>query len=154
MKCNLSHLSFNFHRSGMTREVIIQRVIEKFQIILPVQSIDGNRREQTTKGILSTLISKHVQHSAGSSTVLTELKKFQEISFEKDDVMEFWRTREHIFPNLASVARILMALPMTTAKSEGSFSISGCLLRDKRATITPCRAEKILFIHDNFGFAN
>lgn len=139
----------------MTREDVIQRVIDRFGVVLPVQQIDGIQREQTsTNGILSTLISKHVHHSASTSTVFTELKKFQKISFEKDDVMEFWRTREHLFPNLALVARVLMALPMTTAKSEGSFSISGCLLRDKRATITPCRAEKILFIHDNFEFVN
>lgn len=51
---------------------------------------------------------------------------------------------------MAAVAKILLSIPMTTSKSESSFSVAGSLMRKQRASITPFRAEKILFLHDNY----
>lgn len=139
----------------MSRENVIKLMIEKFQIKLPVQSLPENSetRQAPTGGILSSLISKHIQCSRSSQTIDAELKKFREVTNDADNVLDFWKKSEHVFPNLSSVARILMALPLTTAKSEGAFSIAGNLIRDKRASITPTRVEKVLCIHDNFHFA-
>lgn len=130
-------------------------MIEKFRIKLPVQSILENieTRQASTGGILSNLISKHIDCSRNLQTIDAELKKFREIMNDDDNVLDYWKKNDHIFPNLSSVARILLALPLTTAKSEGAFSIAGNLIRDKRASIAPTRVEQVLCIHDNFNFA-
>lgn len=141
--------------SDMSRENVIKLMVEKFKIKLPLQSIPENSetRQVSTSGILSNLIGKHIQCSKNLQTINAELKKFREVTVATDNVLDFWKKNEHIFSNLSSVARVLMALPLTTAKSEGAFSIAGSLIRDKRASITPTRVEKVLFIHDNFDFA-
>lgn len=69
---------------------------------------------------------------------------------EVSDVLAFWRAQVINYPNLAKLAKVLLSKPTSSAKSESAFSVSGVLLSKKRALIEPWRAQKVLFIHDNY----
>lgn len=87
------------------------------------------------------------------NTLEYELQAFKEVP-TYTECLEFWKKYSKNYPKLAAVASVVLSLPLTTSKSEGAFSVSGCLVRSRRASITPSRVEKVLFIHDNFHLFN
>lgn len=115
---------------------------------LPKKSNDRNR------SMISSLINKHAARvDSNQRTLESELLNFREIN-EQTDPLTFWRNNEKLFPHLAALAFSLLSVPMTTAKSESAFSVSGALLRDRRSKIDPLRAEKVLFLYDNYNLVN
>ena len=48
------------------------------------------------------------------------------------DVLAFWKLHEEAFPLLARVARIVLAIPASSAKSERVFSTGGLIVTSKR----------------------
>lgn len=117
------------------------------------QSADSNSK---VSNHVSKLITKYATKSDTlnrSGTIDSELVLFRDEM--ETDALHFWKTYAHKYHNLACVAQVLLAIPIANAKAEGNFSIAGCLIRKERASLDPLRAEKILFIHDNydlFGF--
>lgn len=105
----------------------------------------------TTKKTISDLISKHALSSPTNRTgsIEHELINFRDLKNEIN-VLDFWKRKANCFPNMASLADFLLGIPMTTSTSEGAFSTASSLLRKRRSKIDPLRAEKILFIHDNY----
>lgn len=99
---------------------------------------------------LESLLLSHCPHTIrNNASVEFELQTFREVPTYTNP-LEFWKKHHTTYPKLASVARVVLGWPLTTAASEGSFSVSGCLIRSRRASITPTRVEKVLLIHDNF----
>lgn len=100
--------------------------------------------------IISQLISKHTNPNLNQSgTIESELISFKDIM--ESDALKFWQKNKEKYTNLATVANVVLQIPITSAKSEAAFSIAGCLIREKRASIEPLRAEKVLFVHDNYN---
>lgn len=122
-----------------------------------LQQRDSNQPPATKKSraTISNLISKHSsnQPTNGSGSVENELTQFKDI-MDEEEVLSFWEQKASQFPNLAAVAEVLSPIPITTAKSESAFSIAGALLRKQRSRLDPLRAERILFIHDNYHLLN
>lgn len=54
------------------------------------------------------------------------------------------------YPNLATVAKCSLTNSHYKRKEWSCFTIAGCLIREKRAKIELLRAEKVLFVHDNY----
>lgn len=99
---------------------------------------------------IESLLQTHCPNAIKSNNTLEfELHSFRDAPTYTDPLM-FWNKYAKNYPKLSIVAKVILSWPITTAKSEGSFSISGCLLRSRRASIIPSRAEKVLLIHDNF----
>ena len=48
------------------------------------------------------------------------------------DVLAFWKLNEEAFPQLAKMARIVLAIPASSAKSERVFSTGGLVVTSKR----------------------
>lgn len=141
----------------------MRKVIHDFNIELP-SSQQATERQSTGDGdtndiliqksnvatIISQLISKHTSHSISrSATIESELISFKDIM--ESDAITFWKNHKEKYPYLAAVANVVLSIPITSSKSEGAFSIAGCLIREKRASIDPLRAEKVLFVHDNYN---
>lgn len=84
------------------------------------------------------------------SEVEDELRKYKMEIEPIDDILDYWKSHETVFPNLPSIAKVLLCKPATSAKSESSFSVAGSLIRQKRSSIDPTRVEKVLFLHDNY----
>lgn len=66
------------------------------------------------------------------------------------ELLKWWAMNEMKFPTIAKLARMVLAIPGTSAAPESAFSISACVITAKRSRISPFRASQVLFIHDNF----
>lgn len=104
----------------------------------------------SSSSLVSSLLHKHIGMDQNASTLSDELSRFQNVTFNDDNILFFWKKNAFNFPKLAAIAKVVLCIPLTTSKAESSFSIAGCLNRKQRASVTPFRAEKILFIHDNY----
>lgn len=149
----------------MARSQLLKNVMEKWEISA-IQSTGHSLENQEgtisrpshqleniqkTKKTISDLITRHTLTNPINriGSIEQELMNFREIANE-NDVLDFWKEKANVFPNLAVLADLLLGIPMTSSKSEGAFSTAGALLRKSRSRIDPLRAEKILFIHDNY----
>lgn len=65
-------------------------------------------------------------------------------------VLKWWGKHDQKFPVLAKLARLVLAIPATSAASESAFSISSCVISARRSNIAPYNASQILFVHDNY----
>lgn len=111
---------------------------------------DISMEKSNVPTIISQLISKHTTPNLNQSgSIESELISFKDIM--ESDALNFWKKNKDKYPNLATVANVVLQIPITNAKSEAAFSIAGCLIREKRASIEPLRAEKVLFVHDNYN---
>lgn len=117
----------------------------------PINNADSSQNKASfIQSLLNTHCPEAVRHI---NTLEYELQAIKEVPTFVDP-LEFWAKYNKNYPKLAAVAKVVLSIPLTTSKSEGAFSISGCLIRSRRASITPSRVEKVLFIHDNFHLFN
>lgn len=132
----------------------MQKVISDFNIKIEEITPANVAISTTTTTIVSSLWAKHLHNkrSENSSTIEDEIHRFSVINIAdcEEDILKFWRSKETTFPKLSKIAKVLFGIPVTSAKSESAFSTAGCLLRKDRASITPYRIEKTLFVHDNY----
>lgn len=128
---------------------MIERMIEFFSIDIDEYQT-AHAVHQSSSSLVSSLLNKHIKFDQHTSTLGDELSRFQNLSHSDDDILSFWKKNAINFPKLATIARVILCIPITSAKAESAFSIAGSLIRKRRASITPYRAEKTLFIHDNY----
>lgn len=133
----------------LTRTELLEKIIQKFDIDiskrltqhqLPIEQPDVRLR----------LLQKHSSLTRSNDSLDSELFRFGNIKEQISDVLDFWRKQEINFPLLSQIARVIICKPATSAKSESAFSMAGSLICKKRANIDPLRAQKILFVHDNY----
>lgn len=156
-------LHINSFILGLTRFSVTQNVCRELKINIeePVEvsndvpstsssvSINNTSAAKRTKYLESLILSHCPNAIRNNVSIEFELQSFREAPTYTNP-LAFWKKHHSTYPKLASVARVVLGFPLTTAKSEGSFSTSGCLIRSRRASITPTRVEKVLLIHDNF----
>lgn len=148
--CSPFAFYFYFH-VAKTRTDVIEHIIDLYSIEFRENEPTPTSNSVPSTSLVSSLLSKHIQtHTNSSSTLTEEIYRFQNSICSDDNILIFWKKNSPEYPKLAAIARVILAIPMTTSKSEGSFSTAGCLIRKQRASITPYRAEKTLFIHDNY----
>lgn len=147
--------------SDQTETQVIRNLIGDYQINVRVdETVRKESEPQTQKPSMSTMDALLAKHSRASidgekpSCLDEEVTKFMHSVHTSNDVLDFWRKNQHIYPRLATVAKAILAIPITSASSESAFSIAGCLIRSRRASIAPHRVEKVLFIHDNYNLFN
>lgn len=156
----------------MTRASVIRKVCQELEIDIQSQTdssqnlndatnstnatalcidrIDNSKQSKDRSQYIESLLQSHCPGAIRyNNTLEYELQIFREAP-TYIDAIEFWKKHNKSYPKMAAVAKVVLFLPLTTSKSEGSFSVSGCLIRSRRASITPLRVEKVLFVHDNF----
>lgn len=116
-----------------------------------IQSTTCQQQPQPNMDIRLFLLQKHSSVTRNISSLDAELNRFNGLKEEVSDVLGFWRMQEYTFPQMAQIAKVILCKPATSAKSESAFSVAGALITKKRANIDPLRAEKVLFIHDNYN---
>lgn len=127
----------------------MERMIEMFSI--DIDECPATRSvSEPSSSLVSSLLNKYIKAGPHAKTLGEELSRFQNMSYSEGNILLFWKKNAPNFLKLAKVAKSILCIPMTSAKAEGAFSIAGSLMRKKRASITPLRAEKTLFIHDNY----
>lgn len=67
---------------------------------------------------------------------------------EKLDVLEFWSKSSMRYPQLASMARDILAVPISSVASESAFSLSRKIITPNRASLKPKTIEALMCLQD------
>lgn len=73
---------------------------------------------------------------------------FKDAAYEFNNPLAWWRDHESEFPNIARLARRILAIPATSAPSERVFSTAGLTIAKDRASLQPETADDLVFLHD------
>uniref|UniRef100_A0A3Q2CJ70 BED-type domain-containing protein n=1 Tax=Cyprinodon variegatus TaxID=28743 RepID=A0A3Q2CJ70_CYPVA len=63
------------------------------------------------------------------------------------DLLCWWREHATVFPNLALIARSVLAIPASSAASERDFSAAGFVIQERRTQLKPGTVDDMLFMH-------
>jgi hypothetical protein len=80
------------------------------------------------------------------------IEKFNNIDAYQLRRMMSWPGGAHnkkLTPRLSMLARVILALPATSAPSERIFTTAGLTVNAKRSSIAPSAVDKIVFVHEN-----
>ena len=67
---------------------------------------------------------------------------------QKLDVLGFWKMNQYRYPELATMARDILSIPVSTVASESAFSNGGRVLDQFRSSLKPETVEAILCTRD------
>ncbi|KRT78170.1 hypothetical protein AMK59_7458 [Oryctes borbonicus] len=67
----------------------------------------------------------------------------------KQNPLEWWKTRELLYPNLSKLAKKYLSAVATSVPSERLFSKAGLAISDRRSRLKGKDTQKILFLHYN-----
>lgn len=67
---------------------------------------------------------------------------------ENFDILGWWKSNAPKYPTLSSVARDLLAIPVSTVASESAFSTSGRFLTPHRSRLHPKTLEALMCAQD------
>jgi len=65
--------------------------------------------------------------------------------------LSFWRLYQADLPNLARIAKIVLAIPASSSKSERVFSTGGLVVCSLRGRLAPSKAEKLIVLKENLA---
>ena len=68
---------------------------------------------------------------------------------EENDPLLWWRKNQDVFPVLAKLARIYLAIPATSAPTERIFSRASLVINHLRSRLTPANAGMAIFLKSN-----
>ena len=71
------------------------------------------------------------------------MEKYESYSFapRNANILYWWKTNEMMFPLLAKIARTILAIPSSSAKSERVFSTGGNIVTAKRCRLGPKKVK-------------
>ena len=64
------------------------------------------------------------------------------------DILEFWSAMSKCCPDLASMARDILAVPISTVPSKSAFNTREKVLNCRRGTLRPDLLEMLTSLHD------
>ena len=65
------------------------------------------------------------------------------------DPLLWWKQHESAFPEVAKLARRILAIPASSAESERSFSVTGILTERRRASLGSDLVDAMMFLNQN-----
>ena len=65
------------------------------------------------------------------------------------DILEWWRTHENTLPILSQIAKQVLTIPASSAKSERVFSTGGNIVTKKQNRLNPELVETLILIKEN-----
>ncbi len=75
--------------------------------------------------------------------------KKEECISVSDDVFEWWKTHQKLFPVLAQMAKTYLAIFASSADVERLFSVAGRVVSPLRTSLSSSKVEKLIFLHRN-----
>ena len=104
------------------------------------------RREQRVKTVFQI-----TERSTSSSAIADEITTYflLPIARENKNPLNWWKTKQEIFPILSIIARKYLGIPATSVASERLFSDAGNHITTKRSLLDPGLLGKMLFLKRN-----
>jgi hypothetical protein len=91
---------------------------------------------------------KKLMNSNSDVQYKSELDRYLMEEIEKPnenfDILNWWKVNSTKFPVLAQIARIVLAIPITTVASESAFSTGGRVLDPFRSSLAPITVEALV----------
>ena len=80
-----------------------------------------------------------------------EIKKYEGLaeSGKDENILSLWKFYSNSLPILSKVARIILAIPASSAKSERVFSASGNHITALRSSLHPEKVEDLVVVYTN-----
>ncbi|KAL5715379.1 hypothetical protein ACHQM5_017207 [Ranunculus cassubicifolius] len=104
----------------------------------------GKKRDAMTRGWM--------KEAAASSAVILEhevdryiMDPIEKVDPDLDfDILKWWKHNGVKYPGLATIARDILAIPVSTVASEACFSTGGRVVNSFRASLTPKMVEALI----------
>ena len=87
-------------------------------------------------------------------TIVAIFSSEPSVSLEEQHPLRWWKKHEHLYPNLAIMARKCLCVTATSVPSEQLFSTAGNIVNNKRGALLPEYVEKLLYLHNNLPKLN
>ena len=159
------------HLPAASQEETVDSVIAELRESLhmaaqPVSSSTGQESEgsptKKKKTCLEKLLGEKFQTEPQSTGVVTvsrdELVQAEVSRYKSEPILrlskkplEWWNTRKHAFPNLATMAQKYLGIVASSVPSECLFSTAGNIVNAKRAALSPENVNKLVFLHENLS---
>ena len=65
------------------------------------------------------------------------------------DILIWWRHNQEELPLLSKLARMILAIPASSAKSERVFSVGGLIVSCRRGSLAPTKVEQLIVLKEN-----
>jgi len=64
--------------------------------------------------------------------------------------LDFWKEKSSLYPNIAQIAKLILAIPPTSVPCERVFSDAGnIVVTAKRTQLDHSKVESLLFVYEN-----
>ncbi|XP_042514460.1 zinc finger BED domain-containing protein RICESLEEPER 2-like [Macadamia integrifolia] len=73
---------------------------------------------------------------------------FNDNEYDEYDVLAFWKANGSRYPDVARMARDVLAIPVSTVASESAFSAGGRVIDKYRSKLLPTNAEALICLRD------
>ena len=85
------------------------------------------------------------------SQIRKEMERYESFALASKEasVLDWWKRMANALPILSEIARSVLAIPASSAKSERAFSKGGNIVTRKRTRLNPNKVEKIVVIQEN-----
>ena len=128
------------------KKYVSERFADEDTVIVSMDSPSKKQR--------CSLIAKYASLTRTNGTLRNEVDRYLAHVVQLDNssdnrVLEWWHANSTTFPTLATLARIVLSIPATSAEPERRFSAAGNCQRERRCSLEPITMSKSLFIHDN-----
>ena len=67
-----------------------------------------------------------------------------------DQVLSWWKQNCGVFPNVAKLAQQYLCVPASSVPSERVFSLCGCIVNKKWASLAPENVDILVFLNKNY----
>lgn len=64
------------------------------------------------------------------------------------DVLDYWKSNQYRYPELARMARDILSIPVSTVASESAFSVGGRVIDQFRSALLPENVEALVCTND------
>ena len=98
------------------------------------------QRERTRVGVVN-------------NKIRTEMETYEKFTYlgKNVNILHWWKRHEAVLPLLASLAKRILCIPASSAKSERVFSTGGNIVTAKRNRLAPRNVESLIVIKENMA---
>lgn len=83
--------------------------------------------------------------------VMVWLQSDFDYDITNDDLLSFWRQKRNDFPNIARIARKVLAIPASNTSVERLFSSTKTTVGDRRTKLGTEKIDKLMFLQKNLN---